>query len=72
MNYTATPLRKFLVVIALAMTIPSLFSQEIKANIQIVAPRVQMTDKQVLQTLQNAAQQFINTRKWTDENITTQ
>jgi hypothetical protein len=31
-----------------------------------------MTDKQVLQTLQNAAQQFINTRKWTDENIATQ
>jgi hypothetical protein len=38
----------------------------------VVAPRVQMTDKQVLITLQTAAQQFINTRKWTDENIALQ
>lgn len=62
----------FLVAIFISTTFPLLFSQEIKANIQIVAPRVQLTDKQVLQTLQNAAQQFINTRKWTDENIATQ
>ena len=73
MKHSVNPLKKILLlVVATAMTIPSLFSQEIKANIQIVAPRVQMTDKQVLQTLQNAAQQFINTRKWTDENIATQ
>ena len=73
MKHSVNPLKKILLlVVAIATTIPSLFSQEIKANIQIVAPRVQMTDKQVLQTLQNAAQQFINTRKWTDENIATQ
>ena len=38
----------------------------------MVAPRVTMTDKQILNTLQTAAQQFINTRKWTDENIALQ
>lgn len=47
-------------------------AQEIKSTVQVVAPRVQMTDKQVLITLQTAAQQFINTRKWTDENIALQ
>jgi hypothetical protein len=73
MKITINPFKKLLfVVVVLTMNIPSLLSQEVKANIQIVAPRVQLTDKQVLQTLQNAAQQFINTRKWTDENIATQ
>ncbi len=44
-------------------------AQEIKSTVQIVAPRVQLSDKQILLTLQNAAQQFINTRKWTDETL---
>ncbi|MBM3938419.1 MAG: DUF4835 family protein, partial [Sphingomonadales bacterium] len=48
------------------------YAQEIKSTIQVVAPRVQMTDKQILNTLQTSAQQFINTRKWTDENIAQQ
>ncbi|MFM6952945.1 MAG: DUF4835 family protein [Bacteroidota bacterium] len=47
-------------------------AQEIKSTIQVVAPRVQVTDKQILNTLQTSAQQFINNRKWTDENIAQQ
>ncbi|MSP57930.1 MAG: DUF4835 family protein [Flavobacteriaceae bacterium] len=47
-------------------------AQEIKSTVQIVAPRVQLSDKQILITLQNAAQQFINTRKWTDETLNMQ
>lgn len=47
-------------------------AQEIKSTVQIVAPRVQLSDKQILLTLQNAAQQFINTRKWTDETLNMQ
>jgi len=39
MKHSVNPLKKILLlVVATAMTIPSLFSQEIKANIQIVAP----------------------------------
>ena len=51
------------------ITPASLKAQEIKSTVQVVAPRVTMTDKQILITLQTAAQQFTNTRKWTDENI---
>ena len=54
------------------ITPASLKAQEIKSTVQVVAPRVTMTDKQILITLQTAAQQFINTRKWTDENIAQQ
>jgi hypothetical protein len=56
----------------LSLTSFNLFAQEIKSTVQVVAPRVQMTDKQILNTLQTSAQQFINTRKWTDENIALQ
>jgi predicted transcriptional regulator len=49
------------------MLLPRLQAQEIKANVQVIAPSLQLTNKQILTTLQNAIQQFINTRKWTDD-----
>jgi hypothetical protein len=42
-------------------------AQEMKATVQVVAPGVQMTNKSVLTTLQNAIQLFLNSRKWTEE-----
>jgi hypothetical protein len=47
--------------------LPRLSAQEIKANVQVIAPSLQLTNKQILTTLQNSIQQFINTRKWTDD-----
>lgn len=44
-------------------------AQEINCTVQVIAPGVQMTNKQILTTLQNAIQQFVNTRKWTDDNF---
>ena len=61
-------MRSFLIIIAFSLT-QTLFSQEIKSTVQVVAPGVQMTNKQILTTLQNAILQFINNRKWTEENI---
>ncbi len=51
------------------IAIPKLYSQEINATVQVVAPRVQIANKDILVTLQNSLQQFINNRKWTEENI---
>lgn len=48
-------------------TLPDLRAQEIKANVQVIAPSLQLTNKQILTTLQNSIQQFINNRKWTDD-----
>lgn len=44
-------------------------AQEIKSTVQVIAPGVQMTNKNILTTLQNAVQQFINSRKWTEDNF---
>ena len=50
-------------VITLLLSTNIASAQEIKSTVQVVAPRVTMTDKQILNTLQTSAQQFINTRK---------
>ncbi|MBM3400325.1 MAG: DUF4835 family protein [Bacteroidetes bacterium] len=47
--------------------LPRLSAQEIKANVQVIAPSLQLTNKQILTTIQNSIQQFINTRKWTED-----
>jgi len=46
-----------------------IWAQEIEARVQVVAPRVQQSNKEILETLQNSIQQFINNRKWTEEKI---
>jgi len=51
------------------ITIGNLRSQEIEARVQVVAPRVQQSNKEIFETLQNSIQQFISNRKWTDEKI---
>ena len=64
-------MKKLLYVFALLFCIQNAKSQEIKATVQCVAPRVQISDKQILTTLQNSIQQFITTRRWTEEKIET-
>lgn len=50
-------------------TTTSIVAQEIKATVQVISPRIQITNKQVFTTLQNSIQQFLNNRKWTDEKV---
>ena len=64
-------MKKLLFIFALLFCIQNAKSQEIKATVQCVAPRVQISDKQILTTLQNSIQQFITTRRWTEEKIET-
>lgn len=58
----------FLVLMILTCIIKS-NAQEVNATIQVVAPRVQIANKEILVTLQNSLQQFINNRKWTEERV---
>ncbi len=52
----------------LASLVTPLNAQEIKSTVQVIPnPQLNLTNKQVLTTLQQSAQQFINTRKWTEE-----
>ena len=53
------PIAKFIIlftVIVLFFGTKHASAQEIKSTVQVVAPRVTMTDKQILNTLQTAAQ----------------
>ena len=60
-----------LIVICLWLGSRPLSAQEIKATVQVIAnPQLTQSNKQVLTTLQTAMQQFINTRKWTEETPT--
>jgi hypothetical protein len=42
-------------------------AQELNCQVQVVAPEVQATNRQVFQTLQQAIFEFMNTRNWTDD-----
>lgn len=42
-------------------------AQELQCNVQIVTSKLQGTNKQIFQTLQNAIYEFMNTRQWTDD-----
>jgi hypothetical protein len=41
-------------------------AQELKCNVQVISQKVQGTNKQVFQTLQNAIFEFMNNRTWTN------
>jgi len=56
-----------LIICVFTFLVSKVNAQEIKANVQVIAPSLQLTNKQILTTLQNSIQQFINTRKWTDD-----
>ena len=56
---------RYFFVLLLTVSSVSLFSQELKCNIQVVASEVQGTNKNVYQTLQSELYEFINNRNWT-------
>lgn len=62
---------KILTLAALLLVCSTSSAQEIKASVQVVAnPQLTQSNKQVLTTMQTAMQQFINTRKWSEETPT--
>ncbi len=42
-------------------------AQELNAEVQVLSPAIQRTNKQVFNTLETGIRQFLNTRKWTNE-----
>ncbi|WPP52479.1 type IX secretion system protein PorD [Catalinimonas niigatensis] len=60
--------RYFLLVIFLiSAAIGSLHAQELNANVVVNYQNVQTTETRVFTDMQNAFQQFLNNRKWTDD-----
>ena len=45
------------------------FSQDLNARIQVVSPKIQSTNKRILQSLETAMKDFLNGRKWAADPI---
>jgi hypothetical protein len=52
--------------VALFFLLPVVPAQEFRCNIQLTHQRVQTTNRQVFETLQNAINEFVNGRAWTN------
>ena len=59
-------MRKLLFLLIVMFSSLSVFSQELKCNIQVVSQQIQGTNKQVFKTMQTAVYEFVNTRSWTN------
>jgi len=44
-------------------------AQDLNASVQVLSPKVQSTNKRILQTLETAMKDFLNGRKWSQDNI---
>lgn len=44
-------------------------AQDLNATVQVLSPKVQSTNKRILQTLETAMKDFLNGRKWCQDNI---
>ncbi|MFT4525586.1 MAG: hypothetical protein ACI85F_001741 [Bacteroidia bacterium] len=49
------------------MLLMSTSAQELKCQISVVAPSIQNTEKRIFETLQKSLQEFVNSRKWTND-----
>ena len=65
-------MRKTGLILSILLLSFTLYSQELRCNVQIVSQQIQGTNKQVFQTLQNAIYEFMNNRVWTDHLYTTE
>jgi hypothetical protein len=64
---------KYLILLSITFLLSSeLLSQELNASVQVLAPNVQTSDRRVFTTLETAVREFLNNRKWTDENYQNQ
>jgi len=59
-------MRRFILTLLLFPVFITLKAQELKCNVQIITQQIQGTNKQVFQTMQEAAFEFMNNRVWTN------
>jgi hypothetical protein len=67
MNYKAVAL--FFILFSFLFT-NAVTAQELNCKVQVVSQRATTTDQQVFKTLQTAIYEFMNNRKWTNDNYT--
>ena len=60
-------LKKQLVFVGLLLFSFPVLPQDLKCQVQILSNQIQSSDKRVFETLRNSINEFMNTRKWTDD-----
>lgn len=60
-------MRKKNVLIGLLLATLSVHAQELKCTVSVNATRIQTSDRNVFRDMKNAIEQFMNTRKWTND-----
>ena len=60
-------LKKHLIFVGLLLFSFPVLPQELKCQVQILSNQIQSSDKRIFETLRNSINEFMNTRKWTDD-----
>src|SRR5688500_16343591 len=60
-------MKKLILVPFLILSFISLRAQELKCDVKIIAPKLQLADPAIFRTLETAIFEFLNNRKWTDD-----
>ena len=62
-------MKRYLTFAALFFTCLATQAQDLNARVKVVAPKIQVTNKRALQTLETAMKDFLNGRKWSADDI---
>ncbi|MDB5016442.1 MAG: hypothetical protein JWQ84_1274 [Mucilaginibacter sp.] len=62
-------MRVFSLFILFALLSLTAAAQDLNARVQVVAPKIQTTNKRIFQSLETAMKDFLNGRKWSADNI---
>jgi hypothetical protein len=65
-------MRLFCLYILFALLSVTAAAQDLNARVQVVAPKIQTTNKRIFQALETAMKDFLNGRKWSADNIAPQ
>lgn len=61
-------MRSWIILLTIICLSGTLNAQELNAAVQVLSPNVQTSNKEIFTTLETAIREFINNRRWTDQN----
>lgn len=62
-------MRKLLTILFATLLLLPATAQELRCDVQVITPGLQLADPAIFRTLEASIAEFINTRKWTDDNL---
>ncbi len=60
-------MRKYIATLLVGLLSFPLLAQELNCKVQIITPKLQLTDPAIFKTLETSINEFMNNRKWTDD-----